>query len=62
MELNTEKIRELKDSLKLTCGDIARIGNLKSRQAAFDKYNHGSIKAAEFFGKVFDIDPKQLIK
>ena len=62
MELNTEKIRALKNSMKLTWDDISRLGNLNSRQSAYDKYKHGSIKSAEFFGKIFNIDPKELIK
>lgn len=62
MKLNTKKIKRLKKSTKLTWDDIARLGNLNSRQSAYDKYKLGSIKSAEFFGKVFDIDPMELIK
>jgi hypothetical protein len=62
MELNVEKIKELKSLSGLTWGDIARAGKLKSRQSAFEKCNIKSVNSADFFGRIFNIDPKELIK
>ena len=62
MELDTEKIQRIKEALGLSWKDIADKGGLRFRQHAWDKFNRKSIKSAEFFGKVFNIDPKDLIK
>ena len=62
MELNIEKIKKIKDAMGLTWGEIANITGLKSRQAAFDKLQPERIKSAEFFGRLFNMNPKDLIK
>ena len=62
MELNVEKIKELKAISGLTWKDVSRLGGLKSRQAAHEKCNVRSVNSADFFGKIFNVDPKELIK
>ena len=62
MELNQDKILQLKKAWRLTWDDIAEQGNLNSRQHAFLKWKNKSVRAAEFFAKVFNMDPKDLIK
>lgn len=62
MKLDTEKIRTLKREANLTWDDIARIGGLEHRQTAYDKWARGNPAAAEFFARVFDIEPKDLVK
>jgi hypothetical protein len=62
MELDVDKIKRIKEALGLSWNDIAVKGNLNSRQHAWDKYRRKSIKSAEFFGRIFNINPKDLIK
>jgi len=62
MKLNTKKITKIKSALGLTWDDIAKKGGLKSRQHAWEHFNRGSIKSAEFFAKIFNINPKDLIE
>ena len=62
MKLDKEKIQRLKKVYGFTWADISKAGKLKSRQAAFYKWRDGSALQAQFFAKVFDLDPKDLIK
>ena len=62
MKLDTKKILKLKQALGLTWTDIAKIGKLKSRQAAQMKCKEKSLKAADFFAKIFHAKPKDLLK
>ena len=63
LKLNKEKIKKLKELHDLSWQDIADMGNLNSRQNAFAKYaNGGVVKSAEFFGKIFNMRPKDLIE
>jgi len=62
MELNIEKIHRIKKVLGLTWEDISDLGGLGSRQAAYEKCKPSNLRAAEFFGKIFNIDPLKLLK
>ena len=62
MELNVDKIIQIKRTIGLTWQEIAKIGGLKSRQHALSKCNKRSLRSAEFFAKIFHMDPKDLIK
>jgi hypothetical protein len=62
MELDKKKIQRIRKSLGLTWMEIAKRGKLKRRQDAFERYKKGSLRSAEFFGKIFGINPKDLIK
>jgi hypothetical protein len=62
MELNTEKIDQLRIVFGYTWQDIADKGGLKSRQHAWEKFKRRSIKSADFFAKIFNMNPKDLIK
>ena len=62
MELNINKIKDIKRVLGFTWLEIAQQGGLKTKQAVYDKLKPKRIKSAEFFGKIFNINPKDLIK
>ena len=62
MKLDKKKIKRMKEACEFSWADIARLGGVGSRQHAYDKYKKGSIKSAEFFGKVFRVKPKDLIQ
>ena len=62
MRLDKEKIKRMKEACEFSWADIARLGKLQSRQHAYDKYKKGSMMSAEFFGKIFSVKPKDLIK
>jgi len=62
MKLNKKKIENIKNAMGLTWEDVASKGKLKTRQAAYFKWRNGSALQAEFFAKIFNIDPKDLIK
>ena len=62
MKLNKEKIIKIKLALGLTWQEIADRGGANTRQSAYLKYKEGSALQAEYFGKVFGIKPKDLIK
>jgi len=62
MELDTEKIKRLKESAGMTWAQIAGLMGLKTRQAAYDLILNKRITGAEKFAKVFGLDPKDLIK
>jgi len=62
MRLDIKKIKTYKDFLGLSWADIAKIGGLNSKQAAFNKAARGSAMNAEFFATIFDVDPVELIE
>ena len=62
MELDKEKIIELKRKSNLTWADIARITGLNNRQTAYDRWVRGNVNAAEYFAGIFNVDPMELIK
>jgi hypothetical protein len=62
MELDTEKIKKIKEALGLTWEQIAIKGGVNTKQQAWEHFNRGSIKSAEFFGRAFNFEPKDLIK
>ena len=62
MELDTEKIQKYRKLNKWTWADVARIGKLKSRGAAAMKCKPKALKSADFFGKLFGIEAKDLLK
>jgi hypothetical protein len=62
MKLDTKKILKLKEALGLSWADIAKIGNLKSRQHAALKCTERSLKSADFFAKIFHAKAKDLLK
>ena len=62
MELDQERVKQIKKALNMTWQEIADKGGLNFRQHAYLKYHHKSVRAAEFFGKVFEMNPKDLIK
>ena len=55
MELDKQKIMRLKADAKYTWEDIARIAKLENRQTAYDRWQRGNVKAAEFFAGVFGV-------
>ena len=62
MELDQKRVLQLKKAFRLTWKDLANRGGLNSRQHAFLNWKNKSVRAAEFFGKIFDVNPKDLIK
>jgi len=61
MELNIEKIKNELRRLGWSYDDLARAAGLNSRQLVHYYMRSKSIGGAEIFGKVFGIDPKDLI-
>ncbi len=61
MELNIEKIEQEMERLGITKADLAREWKV-TRQAIDYYFQNKPIKAAERFGKLFNITPKDLIK
>jgi hypothetical protein len=63
MKLNRNKIYQLKKAFGLTWAQIAEAGGLKFRQHAYDKCKRGSLPdSAEFFARIFNLDPKDLVE
>lgn len=60
MELNIKKIEQEMERLGITKADLARHWVI-TRQAVDYYFQHKPIKAAEKFGKFFNISPKDLI-
>lgn len=62
MELNTEKILEIKAVMGFTYQDLADRMGFKHRQQVHDLIKQKRIWAADKFAKVFNMDPRDLIK
>ncbi|MCJ7507858.1 MAG: hypothetical protein MUO85_03905 [candidate division Zixibacteria bacterium] len=62
MELNIKKIKKEIKRLGLSYQDIADKCKLNSRQQIYYYLKSKSLKGAEIFAKILDIDPKDLIK
>jgi len=61
MKLNVKKIKKELKRLGWTYDDVAKRTGFKGRQNIFYYIDSESISGAEIFGKVFNIDPKDLI-
>ncbi len=61
LKLNIDKIKQEMDRLGLTQSDVARMLGM-SRQAVFYDFKIKPISAAEKYGKLFNLPPKDLIK
>jgi len=61
MELNTEKIKKELERIGETQAWLAKQLGV-SRQRVYQILSDGSIKNADRLGRVFDIEPKDLIK
>jgi len=61
MKLDTKKLKQLKEKHSMTYRELALRAGLNSREHAFYLIKSGSLKYAIVWGRIFDVEPVDLL-